>query len=127
MFLVKIAVPVVPTIKVLVTFTKFEESSPEEFSSPLSSPAHFQDVKTKEPEGSGSWISWMKGSHGGQSSDNEVCSFKDETDPFNIQPDYTWVDAKRRMKPKKAKSKKHKKQSARNAEIGGQRLNEDLE
>ncbi|KAJ0721638.1 putative ankyrin repeat domain-containing protein [Helianthus annuus] len=78
MFLVKIAIPVVPTIKVLVTFTKFEElqSSSEEFSTPLSSPAHFQDVKTKEPEGSGSWISWMKGSHRGQSSAMNFAALK---------------------------------------------------
>lgn len=130
----QIAIPIVPTIRVLVTFTKFEElqSPSEEFSTPLSSPAHFQDAKSKEPEGSGSWMSWMKGSHGGQSSDNEFHSFKDETDPFNIPSDYTWVDAnekKRRMKAKKAKIKKHKKQSAaRNLENGGeQRSSQDKE
>lgn len=135
MFPVKIAIPIVPTIRVLVTFTKFEElqSPSEEFSTPLSSPAHFQDAKSKEPEGSGSWISWMKGNHGGQSSDNEASSsFRDETDPFNIPSNYTWVDAnekKRRMKAKKAKIKKQKKQSAaRNIENGGERrLNEDVE
>ncbi|GKB32212.1 ankyrin repeat domain-containing protein 13C-like protein [Tanacetum coccineum] len=133
MFPVKIAIPIVPTIRVLVTFTKFEElqSPSEEFSTPLSSPAHFQDAKSKEPEGSGSWMSWMKGSHGGQSSDGEFHSFKDETDPFNIPSDYTWVDAnekKRRMKAKKAKIKKHKKQSAaRNLENGEQRLSQDME
>lgn len=134
MFPVKIAIPIVPTIRVLVTFTKFEElqSSSEEFSTPLSSPAHFQDAKSKEPEGSGSWMSWMKGSHRGQSSDTEFHSFRDETDPFNIPSNYTWVDAnekKRRMKAKKAKIKKHKKQSAaRNLENGGeQRLSQDME
>nr|GEW64923.1 hypothetical protein [Tanacetum cinerariifolium] len=134
MFPVKIAIPIVPTIRVLVTFTKFEElhSPSEEFSTPLSSPAHFQDAKSKEPEGSGSWMSWMKGSHGGQSSDNEFHSCKDETDPFNIPSDYTWVDAnekKRRMKAKKAKIKKHKKQSAaRNLENSGeQRSSQDME
>ncbi|KAL9997989.1 putative ankyrin repeat domain-containing protein [Helianthus debilis subsp. tardiflorus] len=133
MFPLEITIPIVPTIKVLVTFTKFEElqSSSDEFSTPLSSPAHFQDAKTKQPEGPSSWISWMKGSHGGQSSDNEVCGFKDETDPFNIQSDYTWIDAnekKRRIKAKNAELKKHKKQSAaRNAENGGQKLIEDLD
>nr|XP_043613697.1 ankyrin repeat domain-containing protein 13C-B-like [Erigeron canadensis] len=116
MFPVKIAIPIVPTIRVLVTFTKFEElqSQSEEFSTPLSSPDHFQESKSKEPEGSGSWMSWMKGSRS-QSSDNEVCIVKDETDPFYIPSDYTWVDAnekKRRMKAKKAKIKKQKKQSA---------------
>ncbi|KAL7590247.1 uncharacterized protein LOC111917700 [Lactuca sativa] len=138
MFPVKIAIPIVPTIRVLVTFTKFEELQPpsEEFSTPLSSPAHFQDAnKSKEAEGSGSWISWMKG--GGQSSDNEASSsFRDETDPFNIPSDYMWVDAnekKRRMKAKKAKIKKHNKKqqsAARNLENGNggeRRVNEELE
>lgn len=134
----QIAIPIVPTIRVLVTFTKFEELQPpsEEFSTPLSSPAHFQDAnKSKEAEGSGSWISWMKG--GGQSSDNEASSsFRDETDPFNIPSDYMWVDAnekKRRMKAKKAKIKKHNKKqqsAARNLENGNggeRRVNEELE
>lgn len=111
----QIAIPIVPTIRVLVTFTKFEELQPiEEFSTPLSSPAHFQDSKSKESEGSStSWISWMRGSRGAQSScDSEGRSFRDEVDPFNIPSDYAWVDAnekKRRLKAKKAKSRKHKK------------------
>jgi len=109
----QVAIPIVPTIRVLVTFTKFEELQPvEEFSTPLSSPAHFHDAKSKESEGSSSWISWMKGSRGGQSSDSDSHRYKDEVDPFNIPADYKWVDAnekKRRMKAKKAKSKKHKK------------------
>lgn len=134
--MLQIAIPIVPTIRVLVTFTKFEELqvSSEEFSTPLSSPAHFQDSKSKEPEGSTSWISWMKGNRGDQSSDNEGRSFRDEMDPFNIPADYTWVDAnekKRRMKAKKAKIKKHKKQSAaaaaRSTENGARQLSEDLE
>ncbi|KAI8007231.1 Ankyrin repeat domain-containing protein 13C-B [Camellia lanceoleosa] len=113
-FPVKLAIPIVPTIRVLITFTKFEELQPmEEFSTPPSSPVHFEDAKSKESEGSTSWMSWMKGSRGGQSSDCESRSFRDETDPFNIPSDYAWVDAnekKRRMKAKKAKSKKHRKQ-----------------
>ncbi|PIA45468.1 hypothetical protein AQUCO_01700771v1 [Aquilegia coerulea] len=120
-FPVKVAIPIVPTIRVLVTFTKFEElHQSEEFSTPLSSPAHFQDAKTKESDGSTSWISWMKGSRGGNSSDGEGRSYKEEVDPFHIPSDYTWVDAnekKRRMKAKKAKNKKNRKQSTtRNAE-----------
>ncbi|KAK6156196.1 hypothetical protein DH2020_010444 [Rehmannia glutinosa] len=127
-----IAIPIVPTIRVLVTFTKFEELQPmEEFSTPLSSPAHFQDSKAnKESEGSTSWISWMRGSRGGQSSDSESRSFHEEVDPFHIPSDYAWVDAnekKRRMKAKKAKNKKHKKHgTARNLD-GARRLSEDVE
>ncbi|KAL5136123.1 Ankyrin repeat domain-containing protein 13B [Glycine soja] len=127
-----VAIPIVPTIRVLVTFTKFEELQPvEEFSTPLSSPAHFYDAKSKESEGSGSWISWMKGSRGGQSSDSDSHRYKDEVDPFSIPADYKWVDAnekKRRMKAKKAKSKKHKKQTAAKGGDGVQhQRTEDVE
>ncbi|KAG8648094.1 hypothetical protein MANES_09G147600v8 [Manihot esculenta] len=131
-FPVKVAIPIVPTIRVLVTFTKFEELQPvEEFSTPLSSPAHFQDAKSKEAEGSTSWISWMRGSRGGQSSDSDSHRYKDEIDPFDIPSDYTWVDAnekKRRMKAKKSKSKKHRKQAAaRGGDGGALQLSEDVE
>lgn len=129
-FPVKVAIPIVPTIRVLVTFTKFEELQPvEEFSTPLSSPAHFQDSKSKETEGSSSWISWMRGSRGGQSSDSDSHRYKDEIDPFLIPADYTWVDAnekKRRMKAKKAKNKKHKKQAAAKPD-GGHLVSEEME
>ena len=128
----QVAIPIVPTIRVLVTFTKFEELQPvEEFSTPLSSPAHFYDAKSKESEGSSSWISWMKGSRGGQSSDSDSHRYKDEVDPFSIPADYKWVDAnekKRRMKAKKAKSKKHKKQTAAKGGDGVQhQRTEDVE
>ncbi|PKI49157.1 ankyrin repeat domain-containing protein 13C [Punica granatum] len=131
-FPVKLAIPIVPTIRVLVTFTKFEELQPvEEFSTPLSSPAHFQDAKTKESEGSTSWISWMRGSHGGQSSDSDSHCYKDEVDPFHIPSDYTWVDAnekKRRMKAKKAKNKKHRRPAApRSGDAAAHRSSEDPE
>ncbi|KAJ7978167.1 Ankyrin repeat domain-containing protein [Quillaja saponaria] len=126
-FPVKVAIPIVPTIRVLVTFTKFEELQPaEEFSTPLSSPAHFQDAKSKDSEGSTSWISWMRGSRGGQSSDSDSHRYKDDVDPFHIPSDYTWVDAnekKRRTKAKKAKNKKHRKQLA----TKGDPVREDVE
>lgn len=130
-FPVKIAIPIVPTIRVLVTFTKFEELQPlEEFSTPPSSPAHFQDAKSKESEGSTSWISWMRGSRGGQSSDSDSHRYKDDFDPFLIPSDYTWVDAnekKRRMKAKKAKSRKHKKPAAARSGDVGHHRSENME
>ncbi|KMT13361.1 hypothetical protein BVRB_4g083970 [Beta vulgaris subsp. vulgaris] len=132
-FPVKVAIPIVPTIRVVVTFTKFEELQPiEEFSTPLSSPAHFQDSKSKDSEGSTSWISWMRGSRGGQSSDGESQShrYRDEVDPFSIPSDYTWVDAnekKRRMKARKAKSKKNRRPAApKNGDVG-HHLSEEVE
>lgn len=127
----QIAIPIVPTIRVLVTFTKFEELQPiEEFSTPLSSPAHFQDSKSKESSEGSSWISWMRGSRGGQSSDSEGRSFRDEVDPFTIPSDYAWVDAnekKRRMKAKKAKSKKHRKQGTNRNPDGSRRFTDEVE
>lgn len=129
-FILQVAIPIVPTIRVLVTFTKFEELHPvEEFATPLSSPAHFQDAKSKESEGSSSWISWMRGSRGGQSSDSDSNRYKDEVDPFHIPSEYTWVDAnekKRRIKAKKAKNKKHKKQAAKGGN-GGLQMSEEVE
>ncbi|XP_072966515.1 uncharacterized protein [Typha angustifolia] len=122
-FPVKVAIPVVPTIRVLVTFTKFEELQPsDEFATPLSSPTHFQDSKAKDTEATNSWYSWVRGSRGAQSSDSsDDRSWKDEIDPFNIPSDYTWVDAnekKRRMKAKKVKSKRNtpKRQTSRTSE-----------
>ncbi|XP_052184825.1 uncharacterized protein LOC127796627 [Diospyros lotus] len=130
-FPVKLAIPIVPTIRVLITFTKFEELQPaEEFSTPLSSPVHFEDAKSKESSGSTSWISWMRGSHGAQSSDSESRSFRDEVDPFHIPTDYAWVDAnekKRRMKAKKAKNKKHRRQAAAKSGDGKRPTSEDPE
>ncbi|KAL6146834.1 PREDICTED: uncharacterized protein LOC101294378 [Fragaria vesca subsp. vesca] len=130
-FPVKVAIPIVPTIRVLVTFTKFEELQPvEEFSTPLSSPAHFQDAKSKETEGSSSWISWMRGTRNGQSSDGDSHRYKDEVDPFLIPPDYTWVDVnekKRRMKAKKARSKKHRKHATTKSSDATRQANEDVE
>ncbi|XP_055829420.1 uncharacterized protein LOC129898775 [Solanum dulcamara] len=130
-FPVKVAIPIIPTIRVLVTFTKFEELQPvEEFSTPLSSPAHFQDAKSKQSDGSASWISWMRGSHGGQSSDSESRSFHEEIDPFHIPFDYAWVDAnekKRRMKAKKAKNRKHKKHVANRNSDTGRQATDDVE
>ncbi|CAN6575389.1 unnamed protein product [Malus baccata var. baccata] len=130
-FPVKVAIPIVPTIRVLVTFTKFEELQPaEEFSTPLSSPAHFQDSKSKDSEGSSSWMSWVRGSRGGQSSDSDSHRYKDEIDPFLIPSDYTWVDAnekKRRMKAKKAKSKKHRRHATAKPGDAGHQASENVE
>ncbi|RID59700.1 hypothetical protein BRARA_F02914, partial [Brassica rapa] len=107
-FPVKIAIPIIPTVRVLITFTKFEELQPsEEFSTPPTSPV-FHDAKSSDSSSSASWVSWMKGTRGGgQSSDGDSNRYKDsEVDPFMIPSDYKWVDSaekKRRMKAKKAR------------------------
>jgi hypothetical protein len=125
----QIAIPIVPTIRVIVTFTKFEELQPlDEFATPPSSPTQFQDAKSKDSEGSASWYSWVRGGRGAQSSDNgDSRSWKDEVDPFHIPSEYTWVDAtekKRRMKAKKAKNRRgtaRKQSSKSTSSEGGQR------
>jgi hypothetical protein len=115
-----VAIPVVPTIRVVVTFTKFEELKPsEEFSTPLSSPRHFQDAKVDAAVPTtgtnGSWLYWIRGSQnltkgGGLNGLEE--QLDEEVDPFLIPSDYVWVDMeekKRRLREKKGKSKKEKK------------------
>lgn len=112
----QLAIPIIPTVRVVVTFTKFEElqAAEEEFSTPPSSPV-FHDAKSSSSENSSpSWISWMRS---GKSSDNDSNRYKDEADPFLIPSDYKWIDSaekKRRMKAKKAKSRR-KKQAATKA------------
>ncbi|KAJ0253079.1 hypothetical protein HA466_0121730 [Hirschfeldia incana] len=126
-FPVKIAIPIIPTVRVLVTFTKFEELQPsEEFSTPPSSPV-FHDAKSSD---NSSWVSWMKGARGGgQSSDFDSNRYRDdEVDPFLIPSDYTWVDAaekKRRMKAKKARIRKNRKHGAPKPGSSSSRSNQE--
>lgn len=119
-FPVKVAIPVVPTIRVVVTFTKFEELKPsEEFSTPLSSPRHFQDAETESEAASStsqaSWLYWMRGSQGaakGAAVSSVEEALEEDADPFMIPANYRWIDMdekKRRMREKRGKSKKSKK------------------
>lgn len=122
----QVAIPIIPTIRVVVTFNKIEElSSAEEFGTPLSSPAHFVDSKGKgheSSESSSSWLSWIRGS---RDSMNKASSMREESvedmDPFLIPGDYTWIDMKekkRRLKAKKAKARKSRKPPSKPAEKG---------
>lgn len=114
-FPVKIAIPVVPTIRVIVTFTKFEELQPEEFCTPPSSPGNLPDMKAKDcdaaQQSANSWFQWIKGPYNrgsGVSLSPESCP-EEVQDPFVIPSEYTWttIDAKKkRRKEKKPKSKK---------------------
>ncbi|GAB2218832.1 hypothetical protein Droror1_Dr00002064 [Drosera rotundifolia] len=114
----KVAIPIVPPIRVIVSFTKFEVLEPsEQFSTPPSSPTHSRDAKS---DGSTSWISWMKRKSGGQPSESSNNRHHiDEVDPSHIPSDYIWDDAKRCSKPKKTKIKKNPKQaSVKSGEMG---------
>ena len=129
LLIVQIAIPIIPTVRVLVTFTKFEELQPsEEFSTPPSSPV-FHDAKSSD---NSSWVSWMKGTRGGgQSSDGDSNRYRDsEVDPFMIPSDYKWVDSaekKRRMKAKKARIRKNRKQGASKPSSSSSRSNQEPE
>ncbi|XP_077217614.1 uncharacterized protein LOC143851968 isoform X2 [Tasmannia lanceolata] len=114
-FPVKVAISVVPTIRVLVTFTKFEELQPEEeFSTPPSSPMNSRAVGQESPamQNSNSWIQWLKAPYRQSSSmisGPSKCA-EDIQDPFMIPPDYhciTFEDMMKKMK-EKGKSKKGK-------------------
>ncbi|KAG1354817.1 ankyrin repeat domain-containing protein 13C [Cocos nucifera] len=108
-----IAIPVIPTIRVLVTFTKFEELQPlEEFATPPSSP------KNKSPvvQPSSSWIQWIRAPYcqSYSTASGPSSRVEDFQDPFVIPPDYTWTTPeakKKKMQKGKSKSKKGRGQS----------------
>lgn len=110
-FPVKVAIPVIPTIRVLVTFTKFEElQSNEEFLTPPSSPSV---ITTPSPptQSSSSWLQWIKAPYIQNYATNTGLTNREEDiqDPFVIPQDYTWTTPeakKKKMQESKVKSKK---------------------
>lgn len=107
----------VPTIRVLVTFTKFEELQPlDEFATPPSSPtAAGQESPAVTQSSSSSWFQWIKAPYHRHSPSAGGCSSRIENiqDPFVIPPDYTWIsaEAKKKKMQEKNKSKKAKSQN----------------
>ncbi|KAK1435368.1 hypothetical protein QVD17_01129 [Tagetes erecta] len=118
-FPVKVAIPVIPTIRVLVTFTKFEELQPlDEFTTPPSSPTsgdHDSPSMTNHSAPSSSWFQWIKTPYHRANSASNASSSRIETtpDPFAIPADYTWIsaEAKKKKMQEKNKSKKGRSQS----------------
>ncbi|XP_043704180.1 ankyrin repeat domain-containing protein 13C-A-like [Telopea speciosissima] len=117
-FPVKVAIPVVPTIRVLVTFTKFEELKPlDEFSTPPSSPfTSGQEIPEVMQSSSSSWFRWIKTPYHQQGSSTNsglTNRVEDIQDPFVIPADYTWltVEAKKKKMQEKGKSKKERSQN----------------
>ncbi|KAL6184933.1 hypothetical protein ACLB2K_041068 [Fragaria x ananassa] len=113
-FPVKVAIPVVPTIRVIVTFTKLEELAPvDEFTTPPSSPT---SAGRESPAGmqssSSSWFQWIRAPyhHPGLSTTGSSSRIETIPDPFAIPADYTWVsvEAKKKKMQEKNKSKKGK-------------------
>ncbi|CAL9154062.1 unnamed protein product [Musa hybrid cultivar] len=112
-FPVKVAIPVVPTIRVLVTFSKFEELQPlEEFWTPPSSP----ESKTPETQASSSWIQWIKAPYrqAYATPPGPGSRVEDVQDPFGIPPDYTWTTAEARRKKMQEGTSKSKQVKDRN-------------
>ncbi|XP_018434794.1 uncharacterized protein LOC108807055 [Raphanus sativus] len=102
-FPVKVAIPVVPTIKVLVTFTKFEEIDPaEEFETPASSPtasSGYQSPAASTNSRSSSWFRRARSNKDGLSSKSQALQ-----DAFAIPAGYTWVSVEsKKKKPRKGK------------------------
>ncbi|XP_022974887.1 uncharacterized protein LOC111473656 isoform X1 [Cucurbita maxima] len=117
-FPVKVAIPVVPTIRVIVTFTKFEELQPvDEFATPPSSPtsAASRESPSATHSSSSSWFQWIKAPYQHPSSSSNVSSSRIETleDPFAIPRDYTWVNAEEKKKKMQEKNKAKKGRSRR--------------
>ena len=113
---IQVAIPVVPTIRVLVTFTKFEELQPvDEFATPPSSPSA-TDVESPAVThfSASSWFQWIKAPYRSSSSAAGSSSrIENVPDPFAIPSDYTWVtaEAKKKKMQEKNKSKKGKSHS----------------
>ncbi|CAA3023772.1 ankyrin repeat domain-containing 13C-like [Olea europaea subsp. europaea] len=109
-FPVKVAITVVPTIKVLVTFSRFEELQPlDEFSTPPSSPtaAGRESPSVLNPSNS-SWFRWMKSpyQHPRFSTGCSTCRIVTNQDPFAIPSDYNGSRLKQRKRKCKRKSQK---------------------
>ncbi|KAH7545741.1 hypothetical protein FEM48_Zijuj01G0126000 [Ziziphus jujuba var. spinosa] len=133
-FPVKIAIPVVPTVRVVITFTKFVELQPtEQFYTPFSSPRHLfhgggggrsqsEEVgksqsnysslpPSSSSSSSSSTTTWLRrnGSQSGSTSKQQRCAaMAQESDPFAIPSGYTWTsidDKSRKMKKSKSTRK----------------------
>ncbi|KAJ1428734.1 Ankyrin repeat domain-containing protein 13 [Sesbania bispinosa] len=113
-FPVKVAIPVVPTVRVVITFTKFVELQPvEQFFTPLSSPRHLHSAETdddqQKPESHrfsfSSSSTWLRRSN----SQSQLGSKQQQSldkDPFAIPAGYTWTnngdDRSRKMNKSKS-------------------------
>lgn len=113
----QVAIPLVPTIRVMVTFTKFEELQPvDEFSTPPSSPISFgkESPAVNQSSLSSSWFQWIKSPYQrpGSSTGGSGSRIDNIQDPFAIPSDYTWItaEAKKKKMQEKSKSKKSKSQ-----------------
>ncbi|KAK7344643.1 hypothetical protein VNO77_14520 [Canavalia gladiata] len=103
-FPVRVAIPVVSTVRVLVSFTKFEElHQVDEFesapSSPTSAGQENPEVELSSSLSSSSWFQWIKTPSRSSSSAAEFISRSDDgQDLFAIPSDYKWITIEEKMK-----------------------------
>ncbi|XP_010484223.1 PREDICTED: ankyrin repeat domain-containing protein 13C-like [Camelina sativa] len=119
-FPVKVAIPVIPTIRVLVTFTKFEEleAIEDEFVTPPSSPnSSVQNSPREETQNSSgsssSWFQWIKtpSQRPSTSSSSGVINIgkaENDQDPFAIPRGYNWITSEEKKKKIQEKNKAKK-------------------
>ncbi|KAG2262268.1 hypothetical protein Bca52824_069347 [Brassica carinata] len=121
-FPVKLSIPVVPTVKVVITFTKFVDLPPaERFYTPLSSPRFLscpdqsdddEEEKSDARNSTSRPSSWLRRS--GFSSQRRIVEEEQQTpDPFAIPIGYKWTSMKNNNKSdskmKRSKSSKRSK------------------
>ncbi|KAL3634403.1 hypothetical protein CASFOL_021457 [Castilleja foliolosa] len=105
-FPVKVAIPVVPTIRVIVTFTKFEELQPlNEHSTPSNPIAVERNRSSISP-----WFQWGKSPSQRPNSSTSVSGNRIDNiqDPFAIPSNYKWVKAEDKKKKMQQKSQSMK-------------------
>lgn len=104
----------VPTIKVLVTFTKFEEiDAGDEFKTPPSSPTasgNDESPAAATEFKNSSSSSWFRSSRANKDGLSSKCHTLQ--DPFAIPAGYTWVS----LESKKRKNEKQKPKKGKKAE-----------
>ena len=113
------SIPIVPTVRVVVTFTKFVDLQPAgEFFTPLSSPRHLslpeeeEHRKVENGAHKNSWLKWGSSATKSSMARSKPISpsqVVNHVDPFSIPSDYTWISIKNRNQgAKKSKSRKGK-------------------
>ncbi|XP_027364476.1 ankyrin repeat domain-containing protein 13B-like [Abrus precatorius] len=114
-FPVKVAIPVVSTVRVLVTFTRFEElQQVDEFESAPSSPtsADLENSNIEQSSSTSSWYQWMKTpSRSGSSAVESSSRTNENQDLFAIPSGYTWLTYREMVKKQQEKNKKKPRKS----------------
>lgn len=100
--MVQVAIPVVPTVRVVITFTKFVELQPvEKFYTPFTSPRHLvaedhddeqQNPETRHSSFTSSWLRRNNSQSGSSRSKQQQqrASGAFDLDPFVIPEGFTW-------------------------------------